>query len=132
MENWGRKFVSPVYGPVFLFADSGGLMGRLACLLILMLLSTSRSHAFEVGDPENGATLVRETCSGCHAVRRGEFLSPNLMAPTFVRIATIPGMTAAALTVTLTTPHAGMPMFRLEPKQRRDIIAYILRLKSEK
>ena len=107
-------------------------MGRLACLLILMLLSTSRSRAFEVGDPENGATLVRETCSGCHAVRRGEFLSPNLMAPTFVRVATISGMTAAALTVTLTTPHAGMPMFRLKPQERRDIIAYILSLKSEK
>jgi mono/diheme cytochrome c family protein len=107
-------------------------MGRFACLLILMLFSISKSHAFEVGDLESGATLVRETCSRCHAVRKGELLSPNRMAPTFVKVATTPGMTAAALTVTLTTPHAGMPMFRLKPEQRRDIIAYILSLKSEK
>jgi hypothetical protein len=40
-------------------------------------------------------------------------------------------MTSAALTVTLTTPHAGMPMFILSPEQRQDIIAYILSLKSD-
>jgi hypothetical protein len=39
-------------------------------------------------------------------------------------------MTAAALTVTLATPHAGMPMFVLTPDQRQDIVAYILNLKK--
>jgi hypothetical protein len=38
-------------------------------------------------------------------------------------------MTAAALTVALTTPHAGMPMFILTPDQRAGVIAYILGLK---
>jgi mono/diheme cytochrome c family protein len=52
------------------------------------------------------------------------------MAPTFVRIATTPGMTAMALNVTLTTPHAGMPMFMLNTEQREDLIAYILSLKN--
>jgi len=39
-------------------------------------------------------------------------------------------MTAAALTVALTTPHVGMPMFRLTSEQREDIIAYILSLRG--
>jgi len=38
-------------------------------------------------------------------------------------------MTVAALTVALTTPHAGMPMFMLTSEQREDIIAYILSLR---
>jgi hypothetical protein len=38
-------------------------------------------------------------------------------------------MTAIALTVALTTPHAGMPMFMLTVDQRADIIAYILSLR---
>ncbi len=33
------------------------------------------------------------------------------------------------MTVALTTPHVGMPMFRLSSEQREDIIAYILGLR---
>jgi mono/diheme cytochrome c family protein len=39
-------------------------------------------------------------------------------------------MTAMALTVALTTPHAGMPMFILTADQRANVIAYILGLKE--
>ena len=39
-------------------------------------------------------------------------------------------MTVTALTVALTTPHAGMPMFMLTAEQRGNIIAYILSLKE--
>jgi hypothetical protein len=41
-------------------------------------------------------------------------------------------MTAAALTVAPTTPHAGMPMFVLTSEQRQDIIAYILGFKANR
>jgi hypothetical protein len=39
-------------------------------------------------------------------------------------------VTANALAVMLTTPHAGMPMFRLSTEQRADIIAYIQGLRQ--
>jgi hypothetical protein len=39
-------------------------------------------------------------------------------------------MTTAALTIALTTPHAGMPMFVLASEQRQDIIAYISETKG--
>lgn len=80
-------------------------------------------------DPQNGLTWARQVCSECHAVQRQEERSPNARAPTFRQLAATPGMTPTALTVALTTPHAGMPMFRLTPEQRADITAYILSLR---
>jgi mono/diheme cytochrome c family protein len=101
-----------------------------ACLAFVAVFSVTRVCASEIGDPEKGRALARDICGQCHAVRNAQLLSPNLSAPTFFRIATTPGMTAAALTVTLTTPHAGMPMFHLSSEDRRDVIAYILNLKG--
>jgi hypothetical protein len=50
---------------------------------------------------------------------------PNSQAPTFLELATEPGMTITALSVALTTPHAGMPIsyqldgYLREPKHWR-------------
>jgi mono/diheme cytochrome c family protein len=88
------------------------------------------SQAAEIGDPTKGVAIANDVCSQCHAIRKGQILSPDLMAPTFVRVATTPGITGMALNVTLMTPHAGMPMFRLSTEQREDLIAYILSLKN--
>ena len=78
---------------------------------------------------QNGLRLARQVCSECHAVQRHEERSPNARAPTFQQLAVEPGMTPTALTVALITPHAGMPMFRLTPEQRADVIAYIVSLR---
>jgi mono/diheme cytochrome c family protein len=107
-------------------------MNRVACLVTLLLLSAATGKGQEIGNPEQGAALVRDVCSECHAILRGQLLSPNLRAPTFAEVAATPGMTAAALTVTLTTPHAGMPMFMLTPEQRQNVIGYILSLKTRR
>jgi mono/diheme cytochrome c family protein len=81
-------------------------------------------------DPRHGFDVAQQVCSECHATQRQQVQSPNTRAPTFSDLATTPGMTSAALTVALTTPHAGMPMFRLTSEQRADIIAYILSLRQ--
>ena len=94
-----------------------------ACLAILLIFSVTISRAQE-------PPVARSTCSQCHATQKGQLLSPNLRAPTFAEIANTPGVTAAALLLMLTTPHAGMPMFILSPEQRQDIINYILGLKA--
>jgi mono/diheme cytochrome c family protein len=107
------------------------LMVRVVCSVIFVLFLAATSEAVEIGDAEKGVTLIRDTCSQCHAIRKGQLLSPNVRAPTFAELAAIPGMTSAALTVTLTTPHAGMPMLMLSPEQRQDIIAYILSVRSD-
>jgi mono/diheme cytochrome c family protein len=92
----------------------------------LLVLLVGASHA-QVGNRENGLALAQQVCSECHAIRAGQARSPN--STTFSELATTPGMTSIALTVALTTPHAGMPMFMLTAEQREDIIAYILSLR---
>lgn len=87
-------------------------------------------HAEEGESGQRGLALARQVCSECHAVQPQQLQSPNTRAPTFVALATTPGMTSTALTVALTTPHAGMPMFRLSADQRQAVIDYILSLKQ--
>jgi mono/diheme cytochrome c family protein len=119
-------------------------MKRVVCLVTFLALSVAVSHvhaqatgdpregltlAQATGDPREGLTLAQQVCSECHAIRRGQVRSPNSRAPTFLELATASGMTIAALSVALTTPHAGMPMFRFTTEQREDVIAYILSLR---
>ena len=102
--------------------------------LFLAGLSTAMAalplHAEEDAAAKRGLGLAQQVCSECHAVQAQQLQSPNARAPTFLGLATTPGMTSTALTVALTTPHAGMPMFRLTADQRESIIAYILGLKQ--
>jgi len=126
-------------------ACKGGLVVDLKCLVtnqagvlsmkhviylvtVLAWSGFSEVRAQPVGDPQEGLALARQFCSECHAVRREQVHSPSPQAPTFLKLATTPGVTGAALSVALTTPHAGMPMFSLTAKQREDVIAYILDL----
>jgi mono/diheme cytochrome c family protein len=88
-------------------------------------------RAQEDASPRRGLGLAQQVCSECHAVRPQQLQSPNARAPTFLALATTPGMTSTALTVALTTPHAGMPMFRLSADQRQSIVDYVLSLKRE-
>jgi mono/diheme cytochrome c family protein len=91
---------------------------------------TAATIAAHAQDTRHGLALARQVCAECHAVQAQELKSPNPKSPTFPELAATPGMTSAALTVALTTPHAGMPMFRLSAEQRADLIAYILSLKQ--
>ena len=106
-------------------------MERVICLVTFLALSVAVSpvHAQGFGDPQGGLELAQQVCSECHAILKGQVRSPNSRSPTFLELATTPGMTIAALTVALTTPHAGMPMFRFTAEQREDVIAYILSLR---
>jgi mono/diheme cytochrome c family protein len=105
-------------------------MTRAALSAILLMLPTLTAQAQGIGNPQRGAELARDVCTECHAVRERQLLSPNLNALTFYEIANSRGMTATALTVTLITPHVGMPMFMFTHEQRQDVIVYILSLKA--
>lgn len=108
------------------------MMRHPTCLATFLLIAAGVAplQAQDVGDPRHGLALARQVCSECHAIQPQQLMSPNPRAPTFPQLAATPGMTAAALTVALTTPHVGMPMFRLSSEQREDIIAYILGLRG--
>ena len=105
---------------------------KLVALSLVALSATMAAlplQAEEGSTAQRGLGLARQVCSECHAIQAQQLQSPNARAPTFLALATTPGMTSTALTVALTTPHAGMPMFRLTTDQRESIIAYILGLK---
>lgn len=55
-------------------------------------------------------------------------MSPNALAPSFTKIANVPGMTTTALVVVLSNPHRNMPDIVLERDELRDVAAYILTL----
>jgi len=93
-------------------------------------IAATAPRAQVTADPRHGFDVAQQVCSECHATQRQQVRSPNTRAPTFSELATTPGMTSAALTVALTTPHAGMPMFRLTSEQRADIIPHILSLRQ--
>ena len=107
-------------------------MNRVICFLTFLAVSVAASdvRAQMAGNPRDGLALAQRVCSECHAIRAGQARSPNSKSPTFMEVATTPGMTGTALFIALTTPHAGMPMFNLSTTQRDGIIAYLLSLKA--
>ena len=88
-------------------------MRRIGVIALAFLFSAVTA---EVRDPQEGARWATNVCGECHAVARSQPRSPNGRAPTFVELANTPGMTAAALNVALTTPHAENADVRLYPR----------------
>jgi mono/diheme cytochrome c family protein len=91
-------------------------------------LVCSQALAQEVGNADAGLAMARRICSECHAVQQQQDHSPNPIAPPFVYIANVPGMTAIALSVTLQKSHRTMPNIILDANETRNIIRYILSL----
>ena len=83
----------------------------------------------EIGQPSRGFVLAQRLCAECHAIQKQYSRSPNANAPDFQAVASIPGMTATALSAALNTSHRAMPNIMLAADEQADIIAYILSLK---
>lgn len=107
------------------------MRGRQVGLLpmIALALATAPGEAQEIGNASRGLALAQQLCTECHAVQKEQNQSPNEDAPRFHVIASMPGMTAMALSAALNTSHRSMPNVILQPDERADIIAYILSLK---
>lgn len=101
-----------------------------SALIALVVAHIGSAGAQESGDPARGLTVARELCGSCHAVRRREEVSPNPIAPPFVRIANIPGMTAIALNHLMHSSHKTMPNIMVAPDDQWHLVAYILSLQS--
>jgi cytochrome c len=99
----------------------------LAALIGLSL--TAAGGAQEIGQPGRGLELATQLCAQCHAVQKHQARSPNENAPRFEVIASVPGMTAIALSAMLNTSHRTMPNIMLTADEQANIIAYILSLK---
>jgi hypothetical protein len=86
-------------------------------------------EAQEVVQPGRGLQLATQLCAQCQAVQKRQAQSSNVNAPRFDVIASVPGMTAIALSAMLNTFHRTMPNIMFAPDEQAHIIAYILSLK---
>jgi mono/diheme cytochrome c family protein len=96
---------------------------------LTLLIASGPSTAQEIGSAGRGLALAQQVCGQCHAIQKEQTKSPNDDAPAFQNIASVPGMTAIALSAALHTPHQTMPNLVLDPDELADIVAYILSLR---
>ena len=96
--------------------------------LAALLAMSCVAQAQETGNVEAGHAYAKKVCAECHAVERGEtdYLNP----PSFQNVANSPGITERALAVWLQNPHPNMPDFILDEADMKNVIAYIMSLKS--
>lgn len=98
--------------------------------LLVMMAFVSAAQAQEDGEPQRGLNVARANCATCHAVGHGEQLSPNQLAPTFQRVANMPGMTPMAINHLMHSAHKTMPLIILPPEEQWHLVAYIMSLRT--
>ena len=79
-------------------------------------------------DPDQGETLVKRWCAGCHLVA-GDQKTATTDAPPFAAIARRPDFDPAKIEFFLRDPHPKMPNMTLSRPESADIAAYIATLK---
>lgn len=106
-------------------------IGVMLAIVSAAAVPTVPANAQQVGNARVGLDLARAHCADCHAVERGNRRSIRPAAPAFTVIATSPGMSAPALAAALQTSHRDMPDIVLAPRERADLVAYILSLQGK-
>ncbi len=99
-------------------------IGRCRLILAASLAATSSFAA----DPDQGETLARRWCTGCHLVATDQ-KAATTDAPPFASIARRPDFDPAKIEFFLRDPHPKMPNMTLSRAESADIAAYIATLK---
>jgi mono/diheme cytochrome c family protein len=99
---------------------------------VALVIATHAGATQEVRDTSSGFAYANQVCSECHAVRRGERVSPHERAPAFQVVADAPGMSEMALLVWFQSPHPSMPNLLIKAQESDDLVAYILSLKQRR
>ncbi|HEY7647107.1 MAG TPA: c-type cytochrome [Hyphomicrobiales bacterium] len=98
---------------------------------IVVMAGFGAVRAQEAGDAHQGLLYASRHCTECHTIERGGWTSPNPDAPPFQALANTQGVSWIVLTAWLQSSHKSMPNLLVEPKDREDVIAYILSLKAK-
>ena len=101
-----------------------------AFIVVTAMIVSATAQAAQVGSVAQGSAIARERCAECHLIVKENGSSTNEKAPTFARIANLPGMTATALRAALNTSHSTMPNLVIKDDDADSIIAYILSLRD--
>jgi hypothetical protein len=104
---------------------------RVKCLSgLLLIVASMPAQAQQIGGAERGLRYAESICSPCHAVHANQIHSPVKRATPFQLVADTSGMTANALTAWLQTSHPTMPNVIMTDENMRNVIEYILSLKT--
>jgi mono/diheme cytochrome c family protein len=102
-------------------------------LATLFIAATAQTaDAQQRGDGKAGFEYADAVCAECHAVKKGERVSPHERAPAFELVANARGMSEMALRVWFQSPHPSMPNLMLKEKTADDLITYIMSLKQDR
>lgn len=74
--------------------------------------------------PDNGSTLAKRWCTGCHVVSADQAKGTDI-APSFASIAARPDFNVEKIASFLLEPHPKMPNMALSPEEAKDISAFI-------
>ena len=107
-------------------------MRKFGCLSALLLLNLTEPMLAQATLPDAmvGQQLATRLCSSCHATDPGGAAVTRTDIPSFVSIARGPNATGERLAGKIIIPHPAMPGIPLTRAELRDLIAYIMSLKS--
>ena len=94
----------------------------------LILAASLAATASLAADAEQGETLAKRWCTGCHLVAADQ-KAATTDAPPFASIARRPDFNPAKIEFFLRDPHPKMPNMTLGRSEAADIAAYIATLK---
>lgn len=103
-------------------------IGHLILVASLVLVASLAATPSFAADPDQGETLARRWCTGCHLVAADQ-KAATTDAPTFTSIAKRPDFDPAKIEFFLRDPHPKMPNMTLGRGEAADIAAYIRTLK---
>ncbi|MCP4780197.1 MAG: cytochrome c [Hyphomicrobium sp.] len=120
-------------------ARTGALTAAVMILFSWSVTSNAQEHELgiepnqqelTVSDPENGQVLARKLCVACHLIENTNDGVTRADVPSFSAIAKRPNQSAETLTNWLMAPHAPMPDPHLTRKEIRNLVGYILSLRT--
>ena len=103
---------------------------RLATVLMAAIVSSSTLGQPELADADKGKALAETLCSGCHNVWMGPVDRDKNEIPSFYDVANRPDQTPHLLAAGIIFPHPEMPKVPFTNEELRNIVAYIMSLRT--
>ena len=100
---------------------------RIGCCQLILAAGLAATSSF-AASPDQGETLARRWCTGCHLVAADQ-KAATTEAPPFASIAKRPDFDPAKIGFFLRDPHPKMPNMALSRDEAANIAAYIATLK---
>ena len=94
----------------------------------VILVATFAATSTLAANPDQGETLVKRWCAGCHLVATDQ-KGATTEAPTFASVAKRSDFDAAKIAFFLLDPHPKMPNMQLSRDEAANIAAYIATMK---